>query len=556
MKKNYFTIAGLGITILFLMASCGDYLRPEFEVEKPESLEALEYLKDYDLLKSYIDRDANPSFKLGSGVSVSDYSEQGLVYGMISSNFDEVTAGYQMKHGALVQEDGSIDFTPVIDFIAAAEEAGVTIYGHTLCWHANQNAEYLNSTIAPTIIPGTGEPTLVEIASFDFEGGAGGWVGWGNESTRGLSADGEGYDGTGFAYTFTNPTVSDYWAAQVAFDLAPALTNGGTYTLNFQVKADGTGEIRPEVQSTADFSNDGFGVLSVTTEWQEYTLDVVVTAEDRNRFVISFGDYAGTILIDDLTLSYLDPEGSGEVVEMTPQEKKAIISDELERWISGMMAETKDYVTAWDVVNEPMDDGNPDELKTGIGKELNDDQFYWQDYLGKDYAVMAIEFAREYGNEGDLLFINDYNLEYNLDKCQGIIDYVEYVESKGVTVDGIGTQMHISTDSDKSKIEDMFTMLAATGKLIKVSELDIGVGEKTDDATDEHYIAQAEMYEFVVNKYFELVPAAQRYGITVWSPMDQPRGSNWRADEPIGLWTQTYQRKRAYGGFADGLMNN
>ena len=50
---------------------------------------------------------------------------------------------------------------------------------------------------------------------------------------------------------------------------------------------------------------------------------------------------------------------------------------------------------------------------------------------------------------------------------------MEYIESKGATVDGIGTQMHIAIDSNKDNIAQMFQKLGATGKLIKVSELDI-----------------------------------------------------------------------------------
>src|SRR5690606_4366605 len=152
--------------------------------------------------------------------------------------------------------------------------------------------------------------------------------------------------------------------------------------------------------------------------------------------------------------------------------------------------------------------------------------------------------AEQYGNSDDKLFINDYNLEYNLDKCRGLIAYVEYIESKGGRVDGIGTQMHISTNSDKEKIVQMFELLAETGKLIKISELDIGVGVQTAAATDEHYLAQAEMYRFVVQKYFEIIPPAQRYGITVWSPRDSPAGSGWRAGEPIGLWTERSEERR------------
>jgi GH35 family endo-1,4-beta-xylanase len=135
-----------------------------------------------------------------------------------------------------------------------------------------------------------------------------------------------------------------------------------------------------------------------------------------------------------------------------------------------------------------------------------------------------------------------------------LIDYVAYIEGKGAVVDGIGTQMHISTTSDKQKIADMFTLLAATGKKIKVSELDMGIdGKKTAEATAADYQAQADMYKYVIDKYFEIIPAKQRYGITIWSPLDSPDNSSWRAGEPIGLWTGGFTRKPAYVGVAEAL---
>jgi endo-1,4-beta-xylanase len=715
MNMKYFNKFWLGIIALSALVSCADDSRPDYSVEKPESLVRLEYLKDYNVLKEHVDRTTNPNFKLGTGVLVDDFTETGLVYSLVVSNFDEMTAGWQMKHGAVVQSDGSLDLSRVENFISTAKDAGITIYGHALCWHSNQNAEYLNSTIAPTVIPGTGGPTWDVITSADFEtdaasnyeynqnaivtftdvgegsdgegralkitneevrendydcqvfvtfspamevgevyelsmdvrsdvstsfatqahvvpyqykywelfgsisattewttftkqitvtedilgtgaiafnlgntatsfyfdninlakynesGGGGsslepsvitntdfenglsGWGGWGNGSSIALSDEGEGYGGTGYSFTFTNPSVTDFFNVQVAYDLS-SLELESIYVLNFQVKASTSGSIRAEVQSSSDYSSDSFGTFEISEDWKEYTLNTTVSKENRNRFIISYGDFAGTVYIDNVTLCRINSNGNGEqIIEKTPEEKADTLSKALESWISGMMAVSKDYVKAWDVVNEPMDDGNPYELKTGVGKELEDDEFYWQDYLGKDYAVMAFKLARQYGNSNDKLFVNDYNLEYNIDKCKGLIEYVKYIESQGVSVDGIGTQMHISVNSDKEKIVEMFELLAATGKLIKVSELDIGVGVTTDEASDEDYIAQSEMYKFVIEKYFEIIPAAQRYGITIWSPLDSPDDSSWRAGEPIGLWNKTYDRKRAYAGFADGL---
>jgi hypothetical protein len=67
-------------------------------------------------------------------------------------------------------------------------------------------------------------------------------------------------------------------------------------------------------------------------------------------------------------------------------------------------------------------------------------------------------------------------------------------------------------------------------------------------------LEQAEYYRFVVEKYMELIPSAQRAGITLWSPLDSPDTSNaWRRNQPIGLWTLGLDRKHAYGGFANGL---
>lgn len=305
--------------------------------------------------------------------------------------------------------------------------------------------------------------------------------------------------------------------------------------------------------------------------------------------MFSFGDYEGTVYIDNVSLTTasnpmsivpngnfengadgwvgwgnessrgLSSEGEGyggaadQIIEKTPEEKKQIIGEALEKWIAEMVTHCKPYVKAWDVVNEPMSDWpDPYDLKTGVGRtDLATDEFFWQDYLGYDYAIQAFKLARQYGNEDDIHFINDYGLEYNLDKCKGLIEYMEHIEREGARVDGIGTQMHISLDVEREKIVESFKLLAATGKLVKVSELDIGLNVTT--STPEILQQQADLYRFVVDAYMEHIPAEQRYGITVWSPTDSPEHSSWRAGEEIGLWKLNYNRKPAYAGFANGL---
>jgi endo-1,4-beta-xylanase len=395
----------------------------------------------------------------------------------------------------------------------------------------------------------------------------------------------------GFALKMINPSVVNTWEAQAAFDIS-GIENNTEYVLTLAAKGSKPGTLGADLQSTSDYQGNSFGSVALTTEYQEFELKLTTTAV-RNRFILNFGHYDGTIYVDNVKLVKAgsntniigngdfengidgwigwgnnssrvlsaDGEGfggmGGNVIEKTPEEKKEIITNALEDFIKGMMTATKEYVKAWDVVNEPMSDW-PDQyaLKTGIGKaEMADDEFYWQDYMGKDYAVKAIEFARKYGNTNDLLFINDYGLEGGGNKCKGLIAYVEYVESKGAKVDGIGTQMHIDINTNKDNIVSMFQLLAATGKLIKISELDIGVGVKTPQATAEMYARQADMYKFVIEKYFEIIPKAQQYGITIWSPLDSPDNeySFWRRGEPIGIWTEGFVRKPAYKAVTEAL---
>ena len=65
--------------------------------------------------------------------------------------------------------------------------------------------------------------------------------------------------------------------------------------------------------------------------------------------------------------------------------------------------------------------------------------------------------------------------------------------------------------------------------------------------------AMAEYYKWIIEQYFAIVPVSQQYGICQWCLTDAPTNSGWRPGKPVGLWNLNYQRKPAYGGFADGL---
>jgi GH35 family endo-1,4-beta-xylanase len=327
----------------------------------------------------------------------------------------------------------------------------------------------------------------------------------------------------------------------------------------------------------ANIAIDQLGFQFGTFQGDLYLDDVSLTEEGSTENLLSNGDFSD----DDLTYwthpSWLDEtvkrekEESGGSSSYSDEKVRDTLTWAMNNWIKGMMGACAGKVKAWDVVNEPMSDIHPDSLKSGAVEGDTKKNFYWQDYLGKDYARIAVKLARKYGPSSLKLFINDYNLEaaYNDNaKCKGLINMIKYWESDGVTkIDGIGSQMHVSysmNSATQKKNEDayinMLKLLAASGKLVRISELDMGCldtdGNKilTENITDAEKKGMAAYYKFIVEKYLEIIPPAQQYGICQWSVVDSPSSSGWRAGQPIGLWDESYNRKSTYGGFADGLM--
>lgn len=541
-------------SVLMMAASCANDNALAFDYDKPESVANQEKINTYADLKTYVDRTVNPDFKLGAGISLSDYVSKGVVNRLVDRNFDEITLGYEMKHGAVVQADGKLDLDNVNKLLKLAKGANVSVFGHTLCWHANQNAAYLNSLIAPDILSSTG-PGWDLIMAENFETDNTSNYTFNSGFTAAFTAVGQGNNNSGRALILTNAIVRpNPWDAQLYLKFSPAVQLGEKYKLSMDVRSDVSASSPTQAQlNVGGYKHwDFFGTVPYTTAWKSYTKETTISAEmvACNTIAFNLGETAGSFYYDNVKLEKYNATGSIQTLEKTPEQKKAIIASALDKWISGMVTNSKSYVKAWDVVNEPMDDGSPYDLKTGVNKILKADEFYWQDYLGKDYAVEAFKLARKYGNAADKLFINDYNLEYSIDKCKGLIEYVKYIESKGQKVDGIGTQMHITINADKEKIATMFQLLAATGKLIKVSELDVAAGLKP---TQSDLQLQADMYKYVAEMYAKYIPAKQRYGITVWGLIDSKPDSPWLPGQNQGLWNLEFTRKASYSSFADGL---
>lgn len=558
MNKSILFIAAAAL----MLSACADDNVPGFSTDEPVSLLAQDSLNALAPLKEYVDTVKYPNFILGGGTSAAPFNECGKVYAFDKANFKEVVTGNAFKYASVVKSDGSMDFSTVQAFVKNATKAGLSVYGHTLCWHSQQQVAYLNGLITD---PNAAKHVL---------------------------------------YVNIPEAKTNQWDWELYVNPTKELESGKTYTLKMRVKATSDYHVTvwPQGASTQYWPTPSF---DATTQWTNINASFEAKqAIKQIRFEL--GTFGGEIWMDDVQL--LDPDGNNLIGEgsfengtmdgwskpswhsytlnivndpdqgadaggMTEQQKKDTLTWALNNFISGMMKTCDGKVKAWDAVNEPMSDAAPYELKTAGRDGSAKENFYWQDHLGKDYVRTVIRLARKAaGDSVNLkLFINDYNLEaaYNQNaKCKGLIEMIKYWESDGVTkIDGIGSQMHVTCSMDpkvqqanEDAYVNMLKLLAATGKLVRISELDMGVQDanhktvNTADVTPEMHKRMAEYYKFIVEEYLEIIPVAQQYGICVWAPTDSPKGSGWRADEPIGLWNGDYVRKPAYAGFAEGLQ--
>lgn len=724
---------GLGLVALLALSSCADDKFSEYRTDMTKNLKDYQYLNNYEPLKKYVEDmkaagKCNPDFKLGIALEAAEFNKQELVYCLAGSNFNEMTAGNAMKMSSCVKDDGSTDFSLVKEFVKNAQDADMTIYGHTLAWHSQAANKYLKNLIKDKELPPdpNGGNKYLEIAcgeagankwdkqiSYELpkalvkgqsyvmtvkvkasDGGTfAAWPIWeasDNKNQWGGSNDVqymEDYDITNdystLKWEFTanfpidklqfvfgnvggtiscddfkltkagsdenliengdfakesargwNPTGCTIKVASAAaskeveqlvhektytdgpfpffaMGCEPPVVNGAIHFVptgdwsQFFVMPGGENTLSEEgnyvVYLDLSASKDASGVeLTMQNGWggsdQQITVSVPVSA-GRHTVKLQMPNIAGgnyDIILKPQTADATLDVHSVKVcqvknlnsIPLTDEEKKKALTTAMGTWIDGMMEATDGYVTTWEVVNEAISgkvgaDGF-NELQHATNAPASDvaNSFYWQDYLGDiDYVRTAVRdarksFAEHNGDPSKLkLFINDYNLEGYWDqhaKLKSLIHWIGLWEDPNaeepVVIDGIGTQMHVTCYGDATKqaklqsdIEEMFKLMAKTGKLVKISELDMayedeaGTSVTFDKMTEEQHKQMRSFYTFIIQKYFELIPQAQQYGITQWCATDSPKDSGWRPGCPTGLWDSNYLRKHTYAGFAAGL---
>ncbi|KAF8912668.1 family 10 xylanase [Mucidula mucida] len=157
----------------------------------------------------------------------------------------------------------------------------------------------------------------------------------------------------------------------------------------------------------------------------------------------------------------------------------------------------------------------------------------FKNVLGENFISIAFKAARA-ADSSAKLYINDYNLDSNNAKTQGMVALVKRVNSAGTLIDAIGTQMHLSAGG-AGGTQAALTALASAGvSEVAITELDIAGGAASD-------------YTTVVNA---CLAVSQCKGITSWGVSDK---NSWRANTNPLLFDTNYQPKAAYNAVIAAL---
>ena len=428
-----------------------------------------------------------------------------------------------------------------------------------------------------------------------------GWQGWSKYSRKVVEG---GHGGKYALQCSMNSETTSNWDCQLWWPLPQNLEAGTIYSYSFYIKS--PDQVVAQLIGQNE-SYDGLYKESFTapSDWLKCEGEFKYTGSpaDVCRIGLQFGGKPNSVLyVDDFKFGKKKDQSEAAARKFrtraatttityeikTPAEKQALLEGAMDAWVKGVaehLAEKNVVPYGYDVINEPIANGSnlrrgidegvfgvdedkaPVETETdGLNLNWGDNHWYWGYYV-PDYPVKAFQLARKYLPAETKLFVNDYNLETSPEKLAALIKFAKDIDEKNGApiVDGIGTQMHVTLScSDdatknaeniaalKTQVDAMFKTMAATGKLVRVTELDLSLGTKSPSSNQ--YKAQSDAYRMIVESYKANVPEAQQSGITIWSLSDNPvEHEYWLKDQVPNLFDADYKRKWAYKGFCDGL---
>jgi endo-1,4-beta-xylanase len=187
--------------------------------------------------------------------------------------------------------------------------------------------------------------------------------------------------------------------------------------------------------------------------------------------------------------------------------------------IAGVAGHYRGKVAYWDVVNEAYADGG-----TGARRGT-----VFQQRIGNGYIEEAFRAARS-ADPGAKLCYNDYNTDGVNAKSTAVYNMVRDFKSRGVPIDCVGFQAHLSANGVPGDMQANLQRFANLGVDVHITELDIA-GSGTQQANDYRKVVTA------------CLAVSRCTVMTVWGVTDK---YSWRSGSTPLLFDGNYGKKPAY----------
>lgn len=147
-------------------------------------------------------------------------------------------------------------------------------------------------------------------------------------------------------------------------------------------------------------------------------------------------------------------EGGGKVSRET-------LIRRMRNHINGVCGHYRGKVKGWDVVNEAIE---------GDGSWRQSEYYR---ILGEDFIALAFQFAHEADPDAELYY-NDYGLD-SPRKRDAVVRLIRNLKARGLRIDAVGMQSHLSLWTDLDEYERSIEAFAAEGVKVMATELDVSV---------------------------------------------------------------------------------
>lgn len=166
---------------------------------------------------------------------------------------------------------------------------------------------------------------------------------------------------------------------------------------------------------------------------------------------------------------------------------------------------------SWDVVNEPLEEDGT--IRT----------CFFTENLGSDYINKVFSWVKEVVEPGILLFINEYGIEEEGPKLDGLLNLIASLKTDSVPIDAIGFQTHITISEDDlfsiTSFKSALDQVIATGLKVMVTELDVRINDDQSGLSDEKLGSQADLFSSVASSALERYPNC--IGLVMWGLTDR-----------------------------------